>query len=60
MTRAGISPIDWFRQAQDRKEWRKTTQRVYPLPKLPDGHVEWLDSWRPGAPLRQAGTRVGP
>jgi hypothetical protein len=34
LKRAGISTLDWFRLAQNRKEWRKHTNEAFSLRKI--------------------------
>ena len=52
LERAGVPPIDWFRQAQDRKLWRKTIKLVFPSMGTDPDRDEWLDRWRPGEALQ--------
>ena len=48
---AGIPAIDWFRLAQDRKEWRKLIQKAIPQKSLTKEQKMELDQWMPGLPL---------
>lgn len=44
---AGISDIDWFRQAMNRKGWRKTIQTAYPTKRLTKEERITLNRWSP-------------
>ena len=48
---AGIPMIDWFRLAQDRKQWRSIVDKAYPYKKLDTEQKAELDKWIPGLPL---------
>eukprot|EP00969_Alexandrium_andersonii_P349208 15430533-Alexandrium_andersonii.AAC.1 len=54
---AGVPVIDWFRRAQERKEWRGMIRKVFPLPSVERAHWDWLDAWRPGGGMRDSGVR---
>ena len=47
----GLSEVDWFRQAQDRKVWRKTIDETFPMIKWSVGYRKSIDEWRPGMDL---------
>ena len=55
---AGITHLDWFRQAQDRKGWRRTVQKAYPGSKIGQERREALDRWKPDRPLPGAESTV--
>jgi len=55
---AGVPLIDWFRVAQDRKEWRKIVDRACPRAGLTEEQRVELERWRPGLPLPGATQEV--
>ena len=48
---ANLTEMDWFRQSQDRKFWRKKIAITFPVKKNTNRHRYALDNWRPGLPL---------
>ena len=51
LAQAGIVSEDWFRLAQNRKEWRKRIIQALPERVLTPQDRSSLDSWRPGLPM---------
>eukprot|EP00974_Lingulodinium_polyedra_P091004 8824472-Lingulodinium_polyedra.AAC.1 len=56
---AGVPVVDWFRQAQDRKGWRRMVYGKFPSLVRSAEHEKWLDAWRAGWPLRDAWMEAG-
>ena len=48
---AGLTAIDWFRVAQDRKAWRKTVHNAFPVRQPTKEREEELDRWTLGNAL---------
>ena len=48
---AGIHRLDWFRQAQNRRDWRKTVWKAFPSGGIDKAHEKLIDAWYPGKRL---------
>ena len=56
---ARIPSGDWFRLAQNRAEWRKRINSVFPDKQLTVPDKRRLDAWRPGLPLPDNSPAIG-
>ena len=48
---AGIPETDWFRLAQDRKNWKQRVYQAFPTEAVIPDHEQALDRWKVGRPL---------